>query len=584
MNLSMIAKKATDHAAHEQPAVSSATVKPWPAQRTCLWALALLIITLVAYQPIWHAGFIWDDDDHLTANPAMTAPHGLRMIWSSLAVSRYYPLTLTCFWIQRRLWGLDPLPYHLVNVALHAANGVLVLLVLRRLRVRAAWLAAMLWTLHPVNVESVAWITELKNVQSGLFFFLSVLCFFRSEGEGGWRRWDTFALVFGLAAFVSKPSTVVLPLVLLLCVWWERGSCKRVDVLRIIPLFIAALGMSALTIIEQRGHIQRTGTAEWNLAMAQRFVLAGKAVWFYACKTVWPAELTFVYPHWNLNAGSFWGWLPLGGLAVVGLLLWLFRRQSWARASLLGSGFFVLSLLPVVGFINIYYFRFSYVADHFAYLACLGLISLVVATGAAVCERAGRWRRPLGGTVAAAVLLVLGAATWSQAHIYHDPVTLWSDTLRENPECWMAHDDLGVVLVEQGRFQEAIGHYQQALQLRPGAEVHNNMGIALARQARFQEAISHYQQALQLRPDYAEAHNNLGIALFRLGQVQEAMVHWQRALEIKPDYAEAHNNMGNALLKLGDVQKAIDQYEQALRIKPDYAQAQRNLARARAIP
>src|SRR5208283_2316623 len=154
------------------------------------WFLTVgfLAIAFFVYQPAWHAGFIWDDDDHLTANPAMTAPHGLKMIWSSLATSRYYPLTLTTFWVQRQLWELDPLPYHMVNIALHALSGFLIFLVLRRLRVPAAWLAAMLWVLHPVNVESVAWITELKNTQSGVFFFLSILCFLRFEADRkhGW--------------------------------------------------------------------------------------------------------------------------------------------------------------------------------------------------------------------------------------------------------------------------------------------------------------------------------------------------------------------------------------------------------------
>ena len=224
------------------------------------------------------------------------------------------------------------MPYHLVNVLLHAANGVLVFFILRRLRIPAAWLAAMLWALHPVNVESVAWITELKNTQSGLFFFLAVWCFLRCEAGAARRRWYGLALLCGLAALLSKPSTVVLPLALLLCVWWERRSWRRADILRIAPFLILALGMSALTVIEQRGHIQRESTAEWNLGMGGRFIVAGKAVWFYASKTVWPARLTFVYPRWNLDAGSFWGWLPLAGAGGRG------RALGGMAATVLGAG------------------------------------------------------------------------------------------------------------------------------------------------------------------------------------------------------------------------------------------------------
>ncbi len=180
------------------------TTHPW------LLAIMLVVLTFVAYRPVCHAGFIWDDDDHLTANPAMTAPHGLRMIWSSLAVSRYYPLTLTTFWFEHRLWGLEPMPYHLVNIGFHAVNGILVFLLLRRWRIRAAWVAAMLWVLHPVNVESVAWITEMKNTQSGVFFFLTLLCFLRFDA-GKDCHWYVMAVVCGMAAILSKPSTVVLP-------------------------------------------------------------------------------------------------------------------------------------------------------------------------------------------------------------------------------------------------------------------------------------------------------------------------------------------------------------------------------------
>ena len=200
-------------------------------------AALIVLLTIGAYIPALRGGFIWDDDDHLTANPAMTAPHGLRMIWSSVAISRYYPLTLTSFWVQHRLWGLRPMPYHVVNIVLHAINGVLVFLMLSRLKIPAAWLAAALWAVHPVNAESVSWITELKNTQSGFFFFCAVLWFLRFEAEER-CSWYALALVCGAAALLSKASTVVLPLALLLCVWWERGRWGWTDLRRILPFFV----------------------------------------------------------------------------------------------------------------------------------------------------------------------------------------------------------------------------------------------------------------------------------------------------------------------------------------------------------
>jgi tetratricopeptide (TPR) repeat protein len=542
-------------------------------------ALVLVIATFAAYEPIRRAGFIWDDEDHVIANPAVAASNGLQMIWSSLAVSRYYPLTLTNFWIQRRLWGLNLRPYHLVNVALHAANGVLIFLLLRRLQVRGAWLASMLWSLHPVNVESVAWITELKNTQSGLFFFLSVLCFLQFD-TGGRRYAYVLALICGLAAMLSKPSTVVLPLVLLLCVWWERGSWGRADIRRIAPFFVMALGMSVLTVVEQRGHIQREGTAEWNLGMAERVVIAGRAVWFYTSKILWPVRLTFVYPRWKPDSGSFLGWLPLAGLVVGGVLLWPWRQQHWARAALFGFAFFVAALLPVLGFLDIYYFRYSFVADHFQYLASIGPIALFAA---AASSQADSWQLGCDARYAlsASLLILLAALTWRQSHIYRNIQILWRDTIAENPQCWMAHYNLGRILEREGKVQEAIEHWEQAVQANPNyVEAHNNLGLAMIQLGRPQEAIGHCEQALRINPNFALAHNNLALALQHTGRVQEAIGHYEQALRIKPDFFEAQNNLALALWRTGRVQEAIEHWGQAVQANPNYVEAHNNLGLA----
>jgi len=573
----MAERESGGNAPWQPTAVPSRATKTRLADRPWLLALVLAVVTFAAYQPTWHAGFIWDDDDHLTANPAMTAPHGLKLIWSSLAVSRYYPLTLTAFWAQRRLWGLNPLPYHLVNVALHAVNGILVFLVLRRLRVPAAWLAAMLWVLHPVNVESVAWITELKNTQSGFFFFLSMLCFLRSDADQK-PGWYALAIACGLAAMLSKPSTVVLPLVLLLCAWWERGRWHRTDLVRIAPFFGLAVGMSALTIIEQRGHVLRAGTTDWRLGPAERLVVAGKAIGFYAAKVLWPARLTFVYPRWAVDASSLWSWAPTIALVAVAVTLWRCRSRAWCRAAVFGGGFFIVALLPVLGFFDVFYFRYSFVADHFQYLACIGLISLAASTGTAIGERAGQRGRDLGTVAAAIVLLILGVSTWRQGRIYQNMETLWRDTLTKNPRCWMAHNNLGLALVSLGRMQEAKEHYEQALRGKPDyAEAHNNLGTFLLQEGKVNDALGQFEQALRSAPDSAEVHNNLGTALYQTGKREEAKAQYQQALRSTPDYAEAHNNLGNVFLREGKVNDAVGQYEQALRSAPDYAEAHNNL-------
>jgi tetratricopeptide (TPR) repeat protein len=539
------------------------------------WALALLLVvaTFVAYQSVWHAGFIWDDDDHFTKNPAMLSVDGLRQIWSSIAVSRYYPLTLTSFWVERQLWGLHPMPYHLINIALHAANALLLWALLRRLQIRGAYLAAAIWALHPVNVETVAWVTEMKNTQSALFFFLALLCFLRPDQPGS-NKWYALSLLCGAAAMLSKPSTVVLPAVLLLCVWWQRRLHAK-QVVRVLPFFVMALAMSMLTITEQGKHVHAGGTAEWSMNLMERCILAGRAVWFYAGKVLWPAHLVFVYPRWELKINSISEWLPVVGVGMVGTALWMWRRHPWARACTFGLGFFVTALLPVLGFFDIYYFRYSLVADHFQYLASAGLV--------ACCAGGILWGTrklplPAGYLVCSMLVVAMAARTWRQAQIYSDAESLYRATIQQNPTCSLAHNNLGVILLDGGKTQDAIYHFEQALRANSGSfEADNNLGSALYKLGRTREAITYFERALELSPYYFPAHNNLGEALLNGGKAQEAIEHFERALRINPNYTNARNNLGSALLITGKLQDAISCFEQALRLKPDYADAHNNL-------
>ncbi|MGD0059145.1 MAG: tetratricopeptide repeat protein [Verrucomicrobiia bacterium] len=541
-------------------------------------AALIVLLTIAVYIPAFRCGFIWDDDDHFTKNPAMLSVEGLKRIWSSLAVSRYYPLTLTTFWVERRLWGLHPLPYHAVNIALQAANAVLLWTLLRRLRVPGAWLAAALWAVHPVGVESVAWVTELKNIQSGFFFFLSMLCFLRFEADNK-RGSYALALAFGAAAMLSKPSTVVLPLVLLLCTWWERGRWRRGSLLRIAPFFGLAVGMSLLTIIEQRGHVMRAGIAQWQLGPGDRLAVAGRAIWFYAGKVLWPAGLTFVYPRWDVGALSWSSWAAWVGLVAVSVTLWKFRRRVWCRPVLFGGGFFLAALLPVLGFFDVFYFRYSFVADHFQYLASIGIIALAAGGGTVLCERTGSVARYAGAMVAAIVLLALGVSTWKRTYVYQNLETLWQDTVTRNPGAYMAHNNLGVALSLAGKAQEAIGQFEKAARLKPDdAEAYGNLGNVSLHAGKLQEAIGQYEHALQLNPNFAVAHTGLGLALERTGKIPEAAWHYEEALRVKPDDAEAYNYLGLALKRMGRVPEAAGQYEQALRIDPDYLEALNNLA------
>jgi tetratricopeptide (TPR) repeat protein len=577
----------TDDAPRVRTASSAPSLYGSLAHKPWLLAMILVIVTVVAYTPAMRAGFIWDDDYVVTNNPVVRSLGGLERIWFQPGSTlQYYPLVFTSFWAEYHLWNLRPFGYHLVNILLHASNAVLLWLVLRRLKTPGSWWAAAVLALHPVCVESVAWITERKNVLSGLFYFLTVLAYLRfrplNDPDGtcvcNWRYYPLVLALF-VCALLSKTVTCSLPAAFLLLVWWKTGRVEKRDIAALLPLF--ALGVAAgLMTAWMEKHVVGANGELWTLSFVQRCLLAGRALWFYAGKLFWPHPLIFIYPHWEIDSKAWWQYLyPAAALALLAAL-WSLRSRI-GRGPLVAALYFTTALAPALGFFDVYPFRYSFVADHFQYLASAGLIALAGCTGTVVCGCAPPWAEPFGPAAAAITLIVLGALTWKQAHIYRDAQTVWQDTIVKNPSCWMAHNDLGALLANKGESKEAIWHFEQAVRFCPScAEPHNSLGLILAGQGKLDEAIAHYEQALRLNPDYAKAHNNLGNALLQTGRVQEAIVQFVQALRIKPDYAEAHNNLGIALVRLGRMQEAIEQYEQALRIQPDYAEAHNNLGAA----
>jgi tetratricopeptide (TPR) repeat protein len=550
-------------------------------ERDWLWGLFLIALVLIAYARVWHAGFIWDDESHLAQNPCIVGPLGLKEIWTS-ARAVYYPLVLTTFWALHKFVGLNPSPYHILNVFMHAGSAVLLWRILRQLDVRGAWLGAALWALHPVMVQSVAWVTELKNTQSCLFYLLSIFWFLKADAEetGDRTRWWRFgcALLFFVMAIASKPSTVMLPGVLALCIWWRRGQIQSRNFMTLIPFVLISALASIWTIWEQKFHAGASGP-EWAQTWPERLIIAGRAMWFYLGKLIWPHPLIFIYPRWELNSSQLTPYFPLL-LALAALVgLWLVRGK-WTRPVSFVAAYFVISLFPVLGFFSVYFFRYSFVSDHFQYLASMGPLALAGA-GIAQGIAATGWKSFLRPAVCGLLLLVLGVLTWRQSAIYHDTVTLYTGTLRENPGCWMAHYNLGIALHDRGQNDQSIAHYRQAVAIRPEyVEAHYNLARLLVEKGEFEDAIAHYEKALTINPDDAEAHNNLGSTLFQIGRVDEAIVHYQKALAIQPDYADASYNLANALLSKGDMDGAIVHYTACLALSPNQVDAQYNLASA----
>jgi len=506
-------------------------------------AAALVALTALAYAPVLHAGFVWDDDLHVTGNAALRTWHGLVRIWLEPGtILQYYPLTHSAWWLQYHVWGFVPVGYHVVNVVLHAASAVVLWRVLLDLGLPGAWTAAAVFALHPVHVESVAWVSELKNVQSGLFYLLAALAYLRwalPEDAAPRTRLYAFSFVFFSCALLSKTVTCTLPVVLALVLWWKTGGLSRRRALGLVPLAIVGAIAAFVTAWMERHYVGAAG-AEWTLSFPARCLVAGRALWFYAAKLVWPAGLSFVYTRWTIDPRVWWQWtFPLAAVIVVALLAVLARRG--ARGPLVAALVFIVTLVPALGFIDLYPMRYSFVADHFQYLASIALIVPVVAAGTVTIRRVA----PDALSPVAAVLVgALAVFVWRQARVYETPETLWRATLARNPSAWMAHNNLGLVLEQSKRLDEAAEHFREATRLRPAyPEAIYNLGNVLAAEGRLAEAAQQYERALRLDDRFAVVHNNLGNVLVMLGRVAEGRQHYVRALQLDPSYTAARENL-----------------------------------------
>jgi tetratricopeptide (TPR) repeat protein len=555
-------------AAVATPPIPSFALRGW------LFVVFLFGTTLIAYLPVWHAGFVWDDDYWLAANPLTKDPHGWFRFWYATKTADYYPLTSSAFWIEWRLWGMNAAGYHVVNVLIHVTDAVLLWRLLVRLDIPGAKLAAAIFALHPVNVESVAWITELKDTLA-MFFLLLTLLFYLRFDDTRLRRWYWISVAVFVLALLSKSAVAPLPLVLLGIAWWRRGRVGSKDILQSAAFFGAAGALALLTIWFQYhnsiGNIIVRTDGFWS-----RLAIAGRAVWFYLYKAALPVDLIPVYPRWSIGTVSLVSFLPGLMLAMVFFLCWKYRA-TWGKGPLFALGCFVVMLLPILGFLNISFFAHSLVADHWQYFAIAGVIALAAAGITKVMDPFPGCRVIVSGTL----LLVLGVLTWRQANIYRDSETLWQATLERNPRSWSAYNYLGYALLRKGKVDEAITQLQLAVQINPAYEdTHNNLGNAFLQKDNVDEAIDQFQQALQINPDLAATYYNLGNALLQKGKGDEAIVQFQKALQISPDFADAHNNLGNVLLKKGRLDEAIAQFQQVLQFDPDAVDAHYNLGNA----
>lgn len=583
-----------------------------------LWAAVLLAAaTVAAYWPALHAGFVWDDDTFLTANDLIKSVHGLYRFWFTRDAPDYWPVTSTSLWLEWRLWGLNATGYHVTNVLLHVAESLLLWRLLRRLNIPGAYLAAFLFALHPINVESVAWITQRKNLMAMLFFLLSIDRFaaWLDSGSGvsplpsGSRSTRPYwlSLTFFTLALLSKGSVAPLPLVLAGLLLWRRQRLWGRAAAALAPFFLAAAVFTLVDI-----WFQHHGASEAIRVASplERVLGAGAIFWFYLAKCLVPVGLEFMYPLWRIRADDPAWWLPLLGAMAVTLVLWAARKRG-TRPALYAWGYFAVMLIPVLGFTDVFYMRFSLVADHYVHLA---LIAVPAGIGGAWAMAGARWPglRPGLGLLAAAVLAAFGADTWHQCLKYRDAETLYRTILRDNPASWLAHTNLSLVLTDSGRTDEGVAQAETAARMKPGEpEVQYDLGRALARAGRLDEAIQHYRSALELRPNYPSAHMNLANALARQGKLDQAEAEYAAAIRDRPGYFDAELNLGNVLAlegrlddaaallgslipehaddadlrndygtvlaEQGKLEAARDQFGEAVRLRPDFTEARTNL-------
>jgi Flp pilus assembly protein TadD len=542
----------------------------------------LLLVTLLAYFPAWNGKPLWDDDGHMTA-PELRSLAGLGHIWTKLgATQQYYPLVHTVFWIEHRLWGDAPLGYHLLNIFLHALSAFLLYRVLRRLTIPGAWFAAALFALHPIEVESVAWISELKNCLSGVFFFAAILSYLRFDDTRAKRSFITALALFALG-LMAKTAIAPLPAALIAILWWKREQGGRLglkrDLLPLLPFFVAGISFGLFTAWVERTYIIADVNINFNYGLPGRGLIAGRAIWFYLGKLIAPFNLIFSYPRWAITPESWAAWLyPLAAL-LLAAACWMFRGRSRAPFAVLL--YFIAMLFPALGFFNIFPFRYSFVADHFQYLAGVGPMVLASAalsrTAARISSRG--FSRALR-LLPVAALPVLAGLTLRQAGMFADGETLYRTTILRNPSSWMGWDNLGLESLHAGNLASAITSFRRSVELYPyDFESHSDLGIALMDSGLNSEALDQFRLASAIRPADDQVLYNLGKCLAGCGRLDEAVVCYRKALTLRPESVEALVNLGHALVLSGQAREGIAMFRKALTINPASLPALLNLGR-----
>ncbi len=578
-----------------------------------LKVVTVLLLCGWCYAPANSGTWLWDDDQSVTQNPVAKGPYSVTKIWLKplgealqgmtrgalhalglgdeppppapvqFGEADYWPLTATGFWLEWHAFGDNPLGYHLVNVALHAIGALLVWRLMVVMGLPGGWFAALLFAVHPLCVETVTWVSELKNVLSLPLMLLAAIHFVRADQwieadkPGGGTRDYWLALFWFVMAMFAKTSIVMLPPALLLHAWWKRGRIGIADIMRSAPFFAVSLAFGLLTIYFQHGRAIGTETIPVG-GFWSRLATASMALPFYLGKVFVPLNLLPIYPRWEVEPPKLVQFLPLPVMAGLAAWCWA-NRATWGRHVLFALGFFTLMLLPVLGFITISYMRITWVADHFVYMPMIGPLILAAATVAtwAACLEPRVRTAALGVAALTVATLAIGSFRYSFAWADEEP--MWTYTLSRNPNAWQAHSRLGARKYSQGKVDEAFFHFSESVRLRPDlAETHNNYGNTLAAKGRIDEALEQFSKAAELQPQLPVFQNNLAMTCMQSGRIEQAKEVFRKMLEQWPKDHTLHNNYAFALHRSGDRIGAIKSLQQALALAPNYEDAKKNLA------
>ena len=495
-----------------------------PSQ-TWVWGAMLVLLVTIVYLPTLDNGFASDDDYYIENNPELESLQGLSNIWFKLdTFEQYYPLVLSTFWVEYQLWGLNPRGYHAVNFLVHAAAAVLAWRLLVRLAVPGAWLAAAIFAVHPVEVESVAMTHELKNMLSGVFALGSLLAYLwfsppevssvpdeRAPAARG--SWWYYALAFALyvAALLSKTAACSVPAVLLVIFWWKRGRLSWRDVAPTLPFFAVGLAAGSITIWMEKS-LGAVGQ-DWALSPVERVLVAGRALWFYIGKLLWPHTLMYIYPGWVIDPRAGWQYLfPAAALSVI-VGLWLAQKRI-GRGPLAAVLIFAGVLVPGLGFFDLFIFHLTFVADHIQYHASIAMIALAIAAGVLVARRLPSQLRWLGPLAGAGLLVPLAALAQHQTHAWKNDTSVWENVAAQDPQSAVAHYALGFVSQGLGKYDEALSHFRQALEIG-------------------EQQVRDHPTAGKYRDEVAGCYVDIGLVQRQMGRPAEAESSFRQAIEIR---------------------------------------------------